>query len=186
MDKPTNQPQGSSRLCPLASSTPSLLIWTLGGCTLVFSSTFPAEPPPQPCTGLSHVVSQARLGRRQAGQDRSGHPYPGYNCECKTVVIDPVIHTWLCGCGMGFQELPLWIVEVVALMKLHGGARWDGDGQEGLKGQVGEHLGALIQHRPSRGGSRSPEAGRKASCWGGGESRVQICSPMPQPWPEAP
>lgn len=87
-------------------------------------------------------------------QASSGDPYPGYNCGREgTVVIDPTIHTWLCGgltpvgsCGIGVQELPLWVTEAAALVRLQVGAKWDGDGQEGLAGQVSGHLRAVVQH----------------------------------------
>lgn len=65
-------------------------------------------------------------------QDRSGDLYPGYSHGCEsTVVRDPTIHMWLCVCGTGFQGLPVWMVEVVAVRwQLRCGARWDGDGPE--------------------------------------------------------
>lgn len=81
-------------------------------------------------------------------------PYPGHNCGYEgAVVIDPTVHTWLCGsltpvgsCGIGVEELPLWVAEAAAPVRLQVGARWDGNGQEGLAGQVGGHLRAVVQH----------------------------------------
>lgn len=189
MDKLANKPQGSSRPCPLSTVHKHPFLYGLWGFSLAVSSTFPAEPPPQPCIRLSHIVSHQRLGRRKALQDRLGDPYPSYSRGCEsTVVTDPAIHTWLCGCGAGFQELPLWMAEVaVALVELQGGAGWGADGQEGLKGQVGGHLRALVQHRPSRGGPgwqprSSPEAGKKVS-WGWGKARCKSVGPGRAPHP---
>lgn len=147
------------------------------------------------------VVRHARLGRRQVMQASSGDPYPGYNCGREgTVVIDPTNHTWLCGgltpvgsCDIGVQELPLWMAEAVALVRLQVGAKWDGDGQEGLAGQWAPQS-CCPAHGSSSGGLRqqprnSPEVHEKvprgqgeARCRSAGPGRV----PPPQPWPEAP
>lgn len=80
-------------------------------------------PSPQPCFKTFTHCNHARLGEEAALQDRLGDPYPGYSRGCEsTVVTNPAIHTRLCGCGTGSQELPLWMAEVEALVELQGGA----------------------------------------------------------------